>query len=161
MEKHNAYVETSEDLTVPEEVLAARTAPDQVDLRSMPWFFDNIPKQNALELLKEHVEDGSFIIRESDTYGQFAMSWIAQGRNIKHAEIPMVNGLYFLENAAFHSLQSLINFAVEQNFISMPLANKELHKCASQQRIKRRMGRLSFAGGVKVYGRYSLLRGQK
>ena len=65
MEKHNAYVETSEDLTVPEEVLTTRTAADQVDLRSMPWFFDNIPKQNALELLQEHGEDRSFIIRES------------------------------------------------------------------------------------------------
>ena len=142
MEKHNAYVETSEDLTVPEEVLAARTAPDQVDLRSMPWFFDNIPKQNALELLKEHVEDGSFIIRESDTYGQFAMSWIAQGRNIKHAKIPMVNGFYFLDFDAlnsFDSLQSLVNFNMARNLISVPLANKELHKRASQQRFKRRM----------------------
>ena len=70
------------------------------------------------------------------------MSWIATGRNIKHVEISVVNGLYFFENVAlggFNSLESLVNFAVEQNLICKPLGNKELHKCASQEWFKRRL----------------------
>ena len=133
----NGYVETA----------AEHTVPDQVDLRSMSWFFDEIPKQNAMELMREHGQLGNFIIRHADKFGQFNMIWRSQGRDIKSAEIIMEEGFYFLDfddRNRFDSLQSLIKFNMESNLISVPLANKELHKHASQQRFKRKTKRLVF-----------------
>ena len=82
MKQQDAYVEPSGDLTVPQEVLAAKIAPDQVGLQDKPWYYDSIPKQTVLELLlQETGQVGDLIIRESDTFGQFAMSWIAMDSN--------------------------------------------------------------------------------
>ena len=77
MKQQDAYVEPSGDLTVPQEVLAAKIAPDQVGLQHKPWYFDSITKQSVLELLQETGQVGDFIIRESDTLGHYALSWIA------------------------------------------------------------------------------------
>ena len=75
MEKQNEYIETSEEQTVP----------DQAELRRMTWYYDEIPRQNAVELLHEYGQLGSFIVRNSEKFGQFNMIWMVRERDIRNA----------------------------------------------------------------------------
>ena len=117
----------------------------EVDLKSKSWFYDEIPKQNAKELLREYGNVGSFLIRYSDICGQFNMIWLAPGRDIKEPEIEFVDGFYYIDSDNVHkfkSMQCLVTFSMECNYV--PLDNKEIHKRASQIRFKRKTERLVF-----------------
>ena len=89
----------------------------------------------------------SFIVRNSEKFGQFNMIWMVQERKIKSAEILIKDGFCFLDfdPRIFDSLQSLIEFNMERNLLSVPLDNKELHRRTSQQRqFKQRTERLVY-----------------
>ena len=126
MERQIGYFETSEQQTVP----------DQAELRRMSWYYDEISGQNAVELLIEFGQPGNFIVRNSEKFGQFNIIWLVQKQEIKSAEILIKDGVCFLESdpRIFDSLQSLIEFNMENNLLSAPLENKEMHRLKSQQR---------------------------
>ena len=73
------------------------------------------------------------------------MIWLAQGQEIKEAEIELVDGFYYLDFDNVHrfkSLQCLVTFSMARDYV--PLDNKEIHKRASQIRFKRKTERLVF-----------------
>ena len=97
---------------------ASRTENTVEDLKSMSWFYDEIPKQNAVELLREQGNVGSFLIRNSDICGQFNMIWLAQGRDIKEAEIELVDGFYYLDSDNVLMCARNVSIRVELSYVS-------------------------------------------
>ena len=73
------------------------------------------------------------------------MLWLAPERDIKEAEIKLVEGFYCFDSdnvRRFKSMQSLVTYHLECDYVA--LNNKEMHKRASQIRFKRKTEKLVF-----------------
>ena len=129
-------------------------------MKGMPWYYDEISGQYAVELLIEFGQPGNFIVRNSEKFGQFNIIWLVQKQEIKSAEILIKDKVCFLESDTriFDSLQSLIEFNMEINLLSAPLENKELHRRKSQQRQIKRRGWGTVGGALRSITRFTSVR---
>ncbi|XP_028402533.1 tyrosine-protein kinase SRK2-like [Dendronephthya gigantea] len=81
-------------------------------LQTEEWFFGPMKRSDAEKLLINHGEQGSFLIRESETQqGGYSLS-LRDGESIKHYRIRTLDqgGYFIARNEVFTTLKELVDF---------------------------------------------------
>ena len=75
-----------------------------------PWFYKNLSRKNAEDILQRLRHDGAFLVRPSEREeNQFSISFRAENK-IKHCRIKREGSLYLIGNEEFNSLTQLIEY---------------------------------------------------
>lgn len=93
-----------------QELFLQHAAPQINTHEHKPWFYKNLSKEKAEDILKRLRHNGAFLVRHSEQQdNQYSISFRAEN-NIKHCRIKKEGRLYMIGNEEFESLTELIEF---------------------------------------------------